>query len=147
MTLQTKVYDSALRSRLEPSKEQLSLAKAFRDAMRRGGYLIIYSMEKNEAELVPMQPAVLKRENIQQKRLTAEDKALFLRLKDVLSMDVERTWLRTGLAKADDAKPKTVHGSCVATFNEALRLFPGSRLVERRQGNFVDESMYQENAI
>lgn len=140
MTLQTKVYNAAVVSRLEPSREQLCLAKAFRDSMRKNGYLVIYDMAKNVADLVTMTPAVLKREGIQQKRLTAEDKAMFLRLRDVLSMQCERTWLRTGLEKAEAVSPKKHKGNCVAIFDETLRLFSGSRLVERRQGNFVDET-------
>lgn len=132
MTLQTKVYDSALRSRLEPSKEQLSQAKEFRDAQRRNGYLIVYSMAKNVADLVSMTEGVMKREGIQQKRLSAEDKATFSRLRDVFSMQAERAWLRQGLAKAGPQP--------LAVFEEVLRVFPGSRLVERRQGNFVKEN-------
>lgn len=135
----TKVYDSANVSRLEPSREQLCQAKEFRERQRRNGYLIIYSMEKNVAELVSMEPAVLKREGIQQKRMTSEDKASFLKLRDVMTMQMERVWLRTGLAKAmADPKHKRLQGNCVETFDECLRLFPGSRFVERRQGKFLD---------
>lgn len=106
--------------------------------MRAAGYLIVYSMTTNSAELTPMQPEVLRRERIEQKRLNAEDKATFARLKDVLSMEAERTWLRSGLTKAQsttkgDDKPLDV-------FNESLRVFPGLRLVERVQGNFIDET-------
>lgn len=134
MTLQTKVYDSALRSRLEPSKEQQCLAEEFQAKMRANGFLIVYSMEKNEAELTSMTPDVLKRQGIQQKRLSAEDKATFVKLKDILSMLAERSWLVAGLTKAQSVakggdKPLEV-------FNEVLRVFPGARLVERRQGNF-----------
>lgn len=137
LSLQTKVYDSALRSRLEPSKEQQCQAREFQAKMRLNGFLIVYSMETNSAELTSMQPAILRREGIQQKRLTAEDKAAFAKFKDVLSMDSERTWLRAGLTKAQstttgDDKPLDV-------FNEALRVFPGARLVERNQGNFIDK--------
>lgn len=136
MTLQTKVYDSAFKSRLEPSKEQLCQAKEFRERQRRNGYLIVYSMEKNIAEMVSMTPAVLKREGIQQTRQTAEDKALFLKLRDVMTMQMERIWLRSNLEKAQAKKPEGMQGNCVEIFDECLRLFPGSRFVERRQGKF-----------
>jgi len=106
--------------------------------MRLNGFLIVYSMETNSAELTSMQPAILRREGIQQKRLTTEDKAAFAKFKDILSMDSERTWLRAGLTKAQstttgDDKPLDV-------FNEALRVFPGARLVDRNQGNFIDKT-------
>lgn len=140
MTLQTKVYDSALRSRLEPSKEQRCQAREFQQRMRANGFLIVYSMETNTVAMTSMESAVLKRQGIIQRRLTAEDKANFSKFVDVLSMDAERSWLSQRLAKAQSERVNKPDDRPLDLFNESIRVFPGVRFVERRQGNFIDES-------
>ena len=135
MSLSTSVYDSAMRSRLEPSNEQRAQAKEFQSKMRRNGFLIVYSMEKNVAELTSMSPNVLKREGIQQKRLPAPDKAFFAKFQDVFSIEAERAWLRAGLSKAQSAA-NNLNDKPLDVFEEVIRVFPGARLIERRSGNF-----------
>lgn len=132
MPLQTKVYDSAMRSRLEPSAEQQCLAKEFQRRQRANGYLIVYSTEKSKAEIVSMSPAALKQHGIHQTRFSAADRDFFNKHNDVFSMMAERAWLRQGLQKASEEAAKV--------FEEVLRVFPGARFVERIQGKFVDES-------
>lgn len=125
----SKAYDAATTSRLEPSLDQVVAARALREKLRSNGYVIVYNVESRSADMKSMAPGVLKRMGIQQKRLLADDKAAWTRLSDVIAIMAERAWLRAGLDKADAAHKTNSRG----LFEEALRLFPGSRFVERRK--------------
>lgn len=139
MSLRTTVYDSVLRSRLEPSVEERRRAREFVQQLRTNGYLVVYSKDKNAAELVSMEAAVLKAQGINQRRITAEERNTFARLKETLSIDAERSWLGPRLKKAEEGA-EDVNDKPFGLFNEVIRVFPGARFAERVQGNFIDGS-------
>lgn len=122
------IYDRASHSRLEPSSEQVAMARQWQTEMRGRGYVIVYSVEQRQATLEAMAPAVVRRLGIPQKRLNADDRAAWEKWRPVVSIAAERAWIRAGLTKADE-KAKT---NSLGLFDEVIRVFPGTRFVERR---------------
>lgn len=123
-------------SRLEPSADDYARADSFAQSMREAGYVIVYSVSSRDVKTEPMSERILKLNGINQQRLTAAMRSDFKKNELALTLRAERKWLRDKMGEAD-----AIHGTQSAkVFDEVIRLFPGTRFVERRQGRFVDET-------